>query len=116
MFDTKIAIVVRDDLATWQKLNVTAFLTSGIVGASPDIIGEAYRDALVAQVKRLKIGSARRFSTTTRKSLVAQLRTILTPEYVTRARKIATRMTKSAASVSVAADLLEETACTRRSG
>ena len=45
MFDTKIAIVVRDDLATWQKLNVTAFLTSGIVGASPDIIGEAYRDA-----------------------------------------------------------------------
>jgi hypothetical protein len=33
-FDTKIAIVVRDDLAVWQKLNVTAFLTSGIVGAS----------------------------------------------------------------------------------
>jgi hypothetical protein len=28
MFDTKIAIVVRDDLAIWQKLNVTAFLTS----------------------------------------------------------------------------------------
>ena len=45
MFDTKIAIVVRDDLATWQKLNVTAFLTSGIVGASPEIVGEAYRDA-----------------------------------------------------------------------
>ncbi len=45
MFDTKIAIVVRDDLATWQKLNVTAFLMSGIVGASPEIIGEAYRDA-----------------------------------------------------------------------
>ena len=32
-FDTKIAIVVRDDLATWQKLNVTAFLTSGVTGA-----------------------------------------------------------------------------------
>ncbi len=45
MFDTKIAIVVRDDLATWQKLNVTAFLMSGIVGAAPEIIGEAYRDA-----------------------------------------------------------------------
>jgi hypothetical protein len=45
MFQTKIAIVVRDDLADWQKLNVTAFLTSGIVGQSPDIIGEAYRDA-----------------------------------------------------------------------
>lgn len=44
MFDTKIAIVVRDDLATWQKLNVTAFLTSGIVARSPEIIGEPYRD------------------------------------------------------------------------
>jgi hypothetical protein len=44
MFDTKIAIVVREDLATWQKLNVTAFLMSGIVGASPRIIGEPYRD------------------------------------------------------------------------
>lgn len=45
MFDTKIAIVVRDDLATWQKLNVTAFLMSGIIGASPDVMGEPYRDA-----------------------------------------------------------------------
>lgn len=45
MFDTKIAIVIRDDLATWQKLNVTAFLISGIVARSPEIIGEAYRDA-----------------------------------------------------------------------
>lgn len=45
MFDTKIAIVVRDDLPTWQKLNVTAFLMSGIVGAAPGIIGEPYRDA-----------------------------------------------------------------------
>ena len=45
MFDTKIAIVVRDDLQTWQKLNVTAFLMSGVVGAAPEIIGEAYRDA-----------------------------------------------------------------------
>ena len=31
MFDTKIAIVIRDDLAPWQELNVTAFLTSGIL-------------------------------------------------------------------------------------
>ena len=45
MFDTKIAIVVREDLPTWQKLNVTAFLMSGIVGASPEIIGESYIDA-----------------------------------------------------------------------
>ena len=45
MFGTKIAIVVREDLATWQKLNVTAFLTSGIVGANEGLLGEAYQDA-----------------------------------------------------------------------
>ena len=45
MFDTKIAIVIREDLAVWQKLNVTAFLTSGIVGASEGLLGEAYEDA-----------------------------------------------------------------------
>jgi hypothetical protein len=45
MFDTKIALVVRDDLQSWQKLNVTAFLMSGIVGSAPEIVGEPYRDA-----------------------------------------------------------------------
>lgn len=45
VFDTKIAIVVREDLATWQKLNVTAFLTSGVVGANDGILGERYEDA-----------------------------------------------------------------------
>jgi hypothetical protein len=45
MFDTKIVIVLRDDLATWQKLNVTAFLTSGLCAQYPAIIGEPYRDA-----------------------------------------------------------------------
>lgn len=44
MFDTKIAIVLRDNLAAWQALNVTAFLTSGIIAQNPTIIGEAYRD------------------------------------------------------------------------
>ena len=45
MFDTKIAIVLRDDLAPWQALNITAFLTSGIVAQYPAVIGEPYRDA-----------------------------------------------------------------------
>ena len=45
MSDTKIAIVVREDLAVWQKLNITAFLTSGIVGASEGLLGEPYEDA-----------------------------------------------------------------------
>lgn len=44
-YDTKIAIVVRDDLATWQKLNVASFLAGGLVGASPELTGEPYRDA-----------------------------------------------------------------------
>ena len=45
MFDTKIAIVVRDDLLTWQKLNVTAFLMSGVLGADKSLLGENYEDA-----------------------------------------------------------------------
>ena len=45
MFDTKIAIIVRDDLAIWQKLNVTAFMMSGIIGANHNIVGEPYVDA-----------------------------------------------------------------------
>ena len=67
-----------------------------------------------ARVKRLKVGSGRRFSATTEKSLVADLRPILAPQYVTRARDIATRMTKSAASVAAAADLVEDFARSRR--
>lgn len=45
MFTTKIAIIVREDLAAWQKLNVTAFLSSGIAAAVPDSIGTPYRDS-----------------------------------------------------------------------
>ena len=44
MFDTKIAVIIRDDLAPWQALNVTAFLMTGIVGQFPGVIGEPYRD------------------------------------------------------------------------
>lgn len=43
-FDTKIKIVLRNDLEAWQELNVTAFLMSGIAGTQ-DIIGQPYRDA-----------------------------------------------------------------------
>jgi hypothetical protein len=43
-FDTKIAIVVRSDLAAWQKLNVTAFLASAVAGGRPEVIGEPYQD------------------------------------------------------------------------
>jgi hypothetical protein len=45
-FDTKVAILVLDDLATWQKLNVTAFLATGIAAAAPEALGEPYQDSL----------------------------------------------------------------------
>ena len=44
-FDTKVSIVLRDDLMPWQQLNVTAFLMSGIATSEPDLVGEPYRDA-----------------------------------------------------------------------
>ena len=61
-----------------------------------------------AQLKRLKVGSGRRFSTTNEKSLVADLRRILAPQYLTRSREIATRMTRPAESAVVAANLVED--------
>ena len=42
-FDTKIGIVVRDDLASWQRLNVTAFLASAVASIR-ELIGAPYRD------------------------------------------------------------------------
>ena len=45
-FPTKAAVVVRDDLATWQRLNVTGFLVSGLVGGAGErVVGEDYVDA-----------------------------------------------------------------------
>jgi len=43
-FDTKVAVVLRDDLLPWQELNVTAFLMSGVATSAPDLTGEPYRD------------------------------------------------------------------------
>jgi hypothetical protein len=45
MFDTKVAVLVHEDLAVWQKLNVTAFLATGIAGAVPQALGEPYEDS-----------------------------------------------------------------------
>src|SRR3954469_18904245 len=43
-FDTKVAVVLREDLAVWQTANVTAFLISGIAGTDPSLVGEPYVD------------------------------------------------------------------------
>jgi hypothetical protein len=44
-FDTKIAVLLREDLETWQRLNVTAFLVSGLGSHVPEVMGEPYEDA-----------------------------------------------------------------------
>src|SRR4051794_3920526 len=44
-FDTKIAVLLRADLEPWQRLNVTAFLVSGLGTQVPEVVGEPYEDA-----------------------------------------------------------------------
>jgi hypothetical protein len=44
-FDTKIAVLLREDLQPWQALNVCAFLMSGVAAGNPETIGEPYEDA-----------------------------------------------------------------------
>jgi hypothetical protein len=45
MSNVKIAVVVRDDLEVWQRLNVAAFVASGIGTEHPELIGPRYVDA-----------------------------------------------------------------------
>jgi UDP:flavonoid glycosyltransferase YjiC (YdhE family) len=59
-------------------------------------------------VNRLKVGSGRAFSASNLGSLVADLRSILDPQCIARAREVAAQMTKPAVSVASAADLLED--------
>ncbi|MBY0291202.1 MAG: glycosyltransferase [Mycobacteriaceae bacterium] len=65
-------------------------------------------------IDRLKVGHTRRFSATTRETLIADLRTILAPPYAARAREVASQMTKPADSAATVADLLEKSARLRR--
>jgi hypothetical protein len=45
LYPTKTALVIRNDLAAWQKVNVAAFLSGGLVHRFPEMAGEPYRDA-----------------------------------------------------------------------
>ncbi|MCV7171666.1 glycosyltransferase [Mycobacterium manitobense] len=63
-----------------------------------------------AQVKRLGVGTAQRFSKVTTDSLREGLRATLTPRHAANARDFAARMTTPAQSVATAADLLEAAA------
>jgi len=44
VFDTKIAVALREDLPVWQKLNVTTFTVSGLGAMKPELIGAPYQD------------------------------------------------------------------------
>ncbi|OBA84278.1 glycosyl transferase family 1 [Mycobacterium sp. 1164966.3] len=82
---------------------------AGLRAGIPTLILWTWFDQLLwgARIKRLKVGTARRFSSATRESLVADLRSILAPDYVARACEFATRITQPTESVVAAADLLE---------
>ena len=69
-----------------------------------------------AALERLGVGTGREFLATTQETLVADLRSVLTPHCATRAREVAARMTKPAQSVARAADLLEDSVRRGRSG
>ncbi len=89
---------------------------AGLRAGVPTLILPTWFDQRLwgAQVKRLKVGTARRISAISTETLVADLSTILAPQYVAQAREVATRMTKSTESVTIAADHLERLARVRR--
>ena len=80
-FDTKLAIVVRDDLQTRQKLNVTAFLAGAVAAGSDEVIGEPYEDAsgrkylaMFAQPVLVFVGSAEQLTTAYARAVAHQVR------------------------------------------
>lgn len=42
MYDKKVAVVIKDDLLPWQKLNVVAFLAGSIAIKFPETHGEEF--------------------------------------------------------------------------
>jgi UDP:flavonoid glycosyltransferase YjiC (YdhE family) len=93
-------------------------LAAGLRAGVPQLILWTLPDQpfFAAQLKRLKVGTGRRFSATTQKSLVADLRRILAPHYVAHAREVATHITEPAKSAAAAADHVENFARLRRVG
>jgi hypothetical protein len=78
---TKLAIVVREGLPTWQKLNVTAFLAGAVAAATPEVIGEPYQDAsgqkylaMFAQPVLVFAGSAEQLTTAYGRAAARQVR------------------------------------------
>src|SRR5690242_6395982 len=110
-FATKIAILVRADLAVWQKLNVASFLAGGLVGANAELAGEPYVDGsghvygpLIAQPMLIFTASAAELARTLERALDAGLRpAIYTKELFSTGHDAANR----AAVAAVATDALD---------
>ncbi|MEE6176642.1 glycosyltransferase [Mycobacterium sp. 050134] len=85
-------------------------LAAGLRAGIPQLVLWTLPDQpfFAAALKRLKVGAGRRFSTTTEKSLVADLRRVLDPQFVARAREIAPRIIRPADSAVAAADRVED--------
>ncbi len=45
MYDNKIALIIKSDLQSWQKLNVASFLASSIAIRFPDTHGKEFINA-----------------------------------------------------------------------
>lgn len=109
--DTRTAVLVRDDLAPWQRLNVTAFLVSGITAAHPELVGEPYADAdatpylaLLGQPVRVFEGDAATLRAARQRAVARGVSTALfTAEMFTTGHDAANR----AAVAAVAADDLD---------
>ena len=91
---------------------------AGLRAGVPTLILWNGRDQPIwaAAVTRLEYRCRRRFSESSRGSLIADLRLILAPRYASRARKVAAGMIKPAESLGRAVDLLEETGRRGRRG
>lgn len=84
-FDTKVAVVVRDDLAAWQRINVCAFLMSGVVGGADEVVvGPDYEDAdgvhylpMLRQPVLVFEAAAAKLKTVHRRALERELRVAL---------------------------------------
>jgi hypothetical protein len=48
-YDKKIALVIKSDLESWQKLNVAAFLASAVAIQFPETHGQAFTNASGSQ-------------------------------------------------------------------
>jgi hypothetical protein len=79
-FDTKIAVLLHEELASWQALNVTAFLVSGIAASDGALIGEPYVDGdgtaylpMVRQPILIFSGDSQRLTATHGKALSRHL-------------------------------------------